>query len=155
MARAPRAFSARGATIVHVERSGCTRDHTVGPNIHDPPTNAGAAAVSACALDHTVARNRARTEETSVHADGLELLAPGIGDGGLAAIGKQDGSAVSRVQGIEQGTRRKLRGLRELLLHVLGADHLQVGDLAPAQKRERLDRKSTRLNSSHITISYA
>src|SRR5215831_482777 len=93
-----------------------------------------------CVLDHTVGPNCIGPEETSVHADGFELLAPGVGDGRLAAVGEHDRRAVGRVQGVEQGARRELRSLRELLPHVLGADHLHVGDLAAAQKRKRLGR---------------
>ena len=55
-----------------------------------------------------------RLSRASVHADGLELLAPGVGDGRLAAIGQHDGGAVGRVEGIEQRARGELRRLREL-----------------------------------------
>src|SRR4051812_23783475 len=71
-----------------------------------------------------------------MHADGLELLAPGVGDCRFAAIGQHDWRAVGGVQRIEQRARRELGGLREVPLHVLGADHLHVGDLAAAQKRQ-------------------
>src|SRR5262249_22521974 len=71
--------------------------------------------------------------DPSVHAHRLELLAPGIGDRRLAAVSQEDRRAVGRVQGIEQCPRCQLRRLRELLLHVLGADHLHISDLAAAE----------------------
>ena len=48
-----------------------------------------------------------------MEAEGLELLAPGVGDGRLAAVGQHDRRAVGRVQGIQQGPRRKLRDSRD------------------------------------------
>jgi len=71
-----------------------------------------------------------------MHADGLKLLAPRIGDCGLAAIGEHDWCAVGRVQGIKLRSRRKLGSLRELLLHVLGADCRHIGDLAAPEQGE-------------------
>src|SRR5438094_4715179 len=41
------------------------------------------------------------------------------------------------------------------LLHVAAALQVGLGDLAGAQQQGAEDRKSTRLNSSHRTISYA
>ncbi len=76
----------------------------------------------------------------SMHADGLELLAPGIGYRRLTAVGQHDRRAVGCMQGVEQGTRRQLRRLRKLPLHVLGADRPHVGDLAAAEQRQRLGR---------------
>src|SRR6185369_9256152 len=96
-----------------------------------------------CVPNHTAERNaqsNGRRGRLLMHADGLELLAPGVGDGRFAAIGQHDRRAVGGVQCIEQRARRELRGLRKLPLHVLGADHLHVGDLAAAQKRQRFGR---------------
>src|SRR5215470_2741743 len=81
-----------------------------------------------------------RSVRTSVHADGLELLTPGIGDGRFTAVGQHDRRAVGRVQSVQQGTGRKLWGLRKLFLHVLGAYHLHIGNLAAAQERKRFGR---------------
>src|SRR5712671_3483121 len=72
----------------------------------------------------------------SVQAHRFELLAPGVGDRRFAAVGQHDRRAVRGVQRIEQGARRKLRRLRELLLHVLGADRLDIGEAAAAEQRE-------------------
>src|SRR5262249_21335154 len=140
MTRAPRACVARGCTIVQFGRFDCALDHTVGPNVTLGNVGASPQRFPVCPRSHTGPKTVLGPEETSVHADGLELLAPGVGDGRLAAVGEHDRRAVGRVQGIEQGARRELRGLRELVPDVLGADHLHVGDLAAAQKRKRLGR---------------
>src|SRR6266550_2438485 len=71
-----------------------------------------------------------------MHAHRFELMAPGVGDGSLAAVGQHDRRAVGGVQRIEQRARRKLRRLGKLLLHVLGADRPDIGDLAAAQERK-------------------
>src|SRR5207302_815985 len=70
--------------------------------------------------------------EALMHAYRLELLAPGIRNRSLAAVGEHDRSTVGGMQGVQQCPRRKLRRLRELPLHVFGADRLEVGDLAVA-----------------------
>src|SRR6266511_5541733 len=44
------------------------------------------------------------------------------------------------MQRVEQGPGRKLRRLRELLLHILGADRLDIGDAAAAEYGERFRR---------------
>src|SRR5262245_64754480 len=50
-----------------------------------------------CVLDHTVGGKMLRdAPKPSVDADGLEFLAPGIGDGRLAAVGQHDRRAVGR-----------------------------------------------------------
>ena len=49
-----------------------------------------------------------------MHADGLELLAPGIGDRRLAAVGQHDRRAVGGVQRIEQRARRELAAPAEI-----------------------------------------
>src|SRR5258708_38220435 len=78
--------------------------------------------------------------DASVHADGLELLAPGIGAGGLAAVGEHDRRAVCRMQCEQLETGRDLWRLREQDRHVLGADALHVRDLAAAQQCQRFGR---------------
>ena len=52
-------------------------------------------------------------QRRSVHADRLELLAPGVGDRGLAAVGQHDRRAVGRVQREQLHAGRELRRLRE------------------------------------------
>src|SRR5258708_39932604 len=76
--------------------------------------------------------------DASVHADGLELLAPGIGDRGLAAVGEHDRRAVRGMQRKQLQAGRDLRGLRKQGRYVLGADALDVGDLAAAEQRQPL-----------------
>src|SRR3712207_8883260 len=61
----------------------------------------------------------------------------------------------------QAGHRQQLPGVAQHRQRAAGEDdgayHLTLGDAAPdrAQPRDRLDRKSTRLNSSHANISYA
>src|SRR3981081_4134208 len=47
-----------------------------------------------CVPNHTAGRKTCARARTSVHTDGFELLAPGIGDGRLAAVGQHDRRAV-------------------------------------------------------------
>ena len=49
-----------------------------------------------------------------MHADGLELVAPGVRNRRLAAVRQHDRRPVGCVQRIEQRTRRQLGRLREL-----------------------------------------
>src|SRR6202040_3377602 len=78
----------------------------------------------------------------SVHADRLQLLTPGIGDCGFAAVGEHDRRAISGVQGKQLLSRRHLRhiGLWEQGLNVLGSDRLDVSDAAVAKLGQRLRR---------------
>src|SRR5215831_8003787 len=75
-------------------------------------------------------------------AERLQLLAPGIGDCSLAAVGEHDRSAVSGMQREQLLTRRHLRhvGLRKQGLNVLGSDRLDVSDAAVAELGQRLRR---------------
>src|SRR5262252_1047745 len=139
MTRAPRAGIARRCTIVQFGRADCARDHTAGPNVALGEVVAVAQPFLLCPRSHSRPQI-AWVGRTSVHADGVELLAPGVGDGRLAAVGQHDRRAVGRVQRVKQGARRKLWGLRKLLPHVLRADHFHVGDLAAAEKRKRFGR---------------
>src|SRR5258708_25925979 len=75
-----------------------------------------------------------------MYADGLELLAPGVGEGCLAAVGEHDRRAVGGVQREQLEAGRDLGRLREQYRHVLGADALHIGDLAAAEQRQRLGR---------------
>ena len=75
-----------------------------------------------------------------MHAHGLELLAPGVGDGRLAAVGEHDRRAVGGMQREQLDAGRDLRRLREQLRDVLGADRLDVGQTAVAEMRERFGR---------------
>src|SRR5271166_6368083 len=89
----------------------------------------------------------------SMHADRLELLAPGVCDRGLAAVGQQDGRAVGRMQGVKQRSRRELGSLRKLSLHVLGADGPDVRDLAASEMRQRL-RRDGMLSEGDIVVCH-
>ena len=75
-----------------------------------------------------------------MHADRLQLLTPGIGDCGFAAVGEHDRRAISGVQGKQLLSRRHLRhiGLREQGVNVLGSDRLDVSDAAVAELGQRL-----------------
>src|SRR5262245_13733884 len=85
-----------------------------------------------------------QTRCCSVHADRLELLAPGVGDCGLAAVSQHDWRAVGGVQRIEQRAGRELGRLRELLLHVLGSDCPDIGDATTAKHGECFGRDAAK-----------
>src|SRR5258706_5952653 len=74
----------------------------------------------------------------SVHTHGLELVAPGVGNRGFARIGQHDRRTVGGVKRKQLQPRRDLRRLRKQPRHVLGADLLDVGDMAFAHARQRL-----------------
>src|SRR5579871_1516788 len=74
----------------------------------------------------------------SVHADGLELVAPGVRDRGFARIGQHDRRAVGGVKREQLHSRCKIRRLREKPRDVLGADLLHVSDMAFAKMSQRL-----------------
>src|SRR5215213_3731079 len=79
-------------------------------------------------------------QERLVHAHRLELLAPGVRDRSLAAVGQHDRRAVGCVQREQLHAGLKLRRLREHGRHVLGADGLDVSNLAAAKQRQSLRR---------------
>src|SRR4051812_36360140 len=81
---------------------------------------------------------RIQARAHSVHAERLQFVAPGIRDRRLAAVGKHDRRAVGRVQGVKQRAGRELGRLREMLLHVLGADRPDIGKLASAKTLQPL-----------------
>ena len=85
--------------------------------------------------------------ETSVHAHRLELLAPGVGDGRVAAVGEHHRRAVGGMQHEQLHAGPDLGRLREHRLHILGADRLDVGDTAAAEVGERFGRDVVRLCS--------
>src|ERR1700738_5132303 len=74
----------------------------------------------------------------SVHADGLKLVAPRVGNRRLAAVGQHDRRAVGGMQREQLQSRRDLRRLGKQPRHVLGTDLLHIGDMAFAQARQRL-----------------
>src|SRR5579862_2095755 len=73
-----------------------------------------------------------------MHANRLEFLAPGIGDGGFAAVGEHDRRAVGGVQRKQRLPGRHLRylSLREQRADVLRADRLHIGDAAVTEMSE-------------------
>ena len=82
----------------------------------------------------------ARRQQASVHADGFKLVRHRVGDGRLAGVGHHDRRAVGRVQREQRHAGLQFRRLRIELVHVLGADRLDVGDLAAAEHRKGLFR---------------
>ena len=77
-------------------------------------------------------------QAVSVHADGLELIAPCVGDRSLPAIGQHDRGAVGGMQREQFQARRDPRRLGEKPGHVLGTDLLHLGDMAFAKMGQRL-----------------
>src|SRR5947209_12806325 len=74
----------------------------------------------------------------SVHADGLQFIAPGIRDRSFAAVGQHDRCAVGGVKRKQLQARRDLRRLGKQPRHVLRADLFYIGDVALAQGRQSL-----------------
>src|SRR5208283_1180645 len=72
-----------------------------------------------------------------VYAHRLELLAHGVGDGGLAAVGEHDRRAVCRVQREQLQPGLDVRHLRKQRVDVLRADRLHIGDLPVAEVSQR------------------
>jgi hypothetical protein len=70
-----------------------------------------------------------------VYADGLQLLADGIGDRRFAAVGEHDRRPVGGVQGKELQTRFDFRNLRKQRADVLGPDGFDIRDLPIAEQR--------------------
>src|SRR3712207_364895 len=72
----------------------------------------------------------------------------------LAGLSETTGISVSTLSRLESGQRR---ATLELLLPLARAYQVPLDDLvdAPETGDPRVDRKSTRLNSSHANISYA
>src|SRR5256885_5301457 len=68
---------------------------------------------------------------------------PQVRSNAAEALGKMDGAAVGVRPALERGARDEDGGVRSQAVRALGA----IG--------ARTDRKSTRLNSSHLVISYA
>src|ERR1051326_5483436 len=71
-----------------------------------------------------------------MHADCLQLLAPGIRLRGLAAVGQHDRRAVGGVQCKKLQARFDMRRLRKQCRNVLGTDRLHIGNLSAAQMGE-------------------
>src|SRR5580704_2268112 len=76
-----------------------------------------------------------------MHAQGLQLVAPGIGDRGLARVGHHDRRAVRGMERKQLQPRSDLRRLRKDGRNVLGTDRLDIGDLAVAEMRKCLRRE--------------
>src|SRR5207253_8664248 len=82
------------------------------------------------------------TLEPAGHHEAVAAVAP------LAADDHDPGAAARRAESRERGDDR-LGGSAAGVLHQCGPGDAEVGD------RPLIDRKSTRLNSSHVAISYA
>jgi len=87
--------------------------------------------------DQDVAK-KLRASRVSVNADGLQFVAPCVGDRGFARIRQHDRLAARGMQREQFQARREVRRLREKPRHVLGTDLLHIGELALAQGRQRL-----------------
>src|ERR1019366_4965079 len=87
----------------------------------------------------------------SVNADGLQFVAPCVGNRRFAAVGQHDRGAVGGMQREQLQSRRDLRRLRKQPRHVLGTDLLHIGDMALAQARQRLggDARGFKHNTSY------
>ena len=93
-----------------------------------------------------------------MHAHRFELLADGVGDGGFAAVGQHDWGAVRGMQREQLQPGLDIRHLRKQRVHVLGADRLDVGDLAVSELRQRFGDMSIcfvsiRLKSERMTVN--
>src|ERR1700744_1156217 len=75
---------------------------------------------------------------SSVNADRLQFIAPGVGNRSFPAIGQHDRSAVGGVEREQLQARGDLWRLREKSWYILGADLLHIGDVAFAQGRQCL-----------------
>src|SRR5689334_9450038 len=73
-----------------------------------------------------------------MNADRFELLAPGVCDRRFAAVGEKDGRPVRGMKRVEKRSWGKLGSLWELPLNILGADRLEIRNLAAAQQGQRL-----------------
>src|SRR5947207_15859287 len=100
----------------------------ISPQVSDCRADAAARAASA-----TAAR------AASVHADGLKLVAPCVGDRSFAAVGQHDGGAVGGMQREQFQPWRDFRRLRNQSRHVLGTDLFHVGDMAFTKMGQCLD----------------
>src|ERR1700722_5797889 len=94
-----------------------------------------------------------RASARSVNADGLQFVAPGIGDRSFAAVSQHDRRAVGGAECKKLESRRDLRRLRKQFRYILGTDLLHIGDMAFAQARQRLGGDISRfkhnINFSH------
>src|SRR5438067_9017624 len=78
---------------------------------------------------------------------------PSIGDGAVDYLGRRPGRGVVE---LDLGRERRVR--RMVVLELLGESPSFVGgadEQAALRRNQTSDRKSTRLNSSHVSISYA
>src|ERR1700733_13113173 len=82
------------------------------------------------ALDRS---DRSAALTSSVHADGLQFISPGIRDRGFARIGQHDRGAVGGMEREQFQSGRDLRRLRKQVRHVFGSDLLYVGYMALAE----------------------
>src|SRR5229473_1214289 len=110
--------------------------------------------ITAATFSDSNRRSRSDTgQPSSVNADGLQLVAPGVRDRSFPAIGQHDRCAVGSVQREQLQSRRDRRCLGEQARHVLGTDLLHIGDMALTQGRQRLPRDALRLKLN-ITFSH-
>src|SRR4249920_1001963 len=78
----------------------------------------------------------------SVHANGLELMAPGVRNGGFSRVRQHDRRTVGRMQSEELDARRDFWRLRKQIGDVLGTDRLHVSKTAVAELCQCLLRNS-------------
>src|SRR5215471_6478836 len=74
----------------------------------------------------------------SVHAHGLQFIAPCVRDRGFTRIGKHDRRTVGGVEREKLQSWRDLRRLGKKVRHVLGADLLDIGNMALAKTSQRI-----------------
>src|SRR5436190_9243982 len=80
----------------------------------------------------------ASSAPASVDADGLQFVAPGVGDRCFPAIGQHDRRAVGGMQRKQLEARCDLRRLGEEPRHILGTYLLHIGDMAFTKMGQRL-----------------
>src|SRR5262249_3011228 len=95
---------------------------------------------TARALTHSPETEFDFTNTCSVHAHHLQLVAPRVGDRGLARVGQHDRGAVGGMKREQLGARCDFGRLRKQHGDLLGADRLDVGNLAVTELRERFGR---------------
>src|SRR6185437_468138 len=77
-------------------------------------------------------------QRRSVNANGLKLLAPGVGDSRFTRVGEHHRRAVRGMQDEQLYAGRYLRRLRKQAGDVFGADRLHVSEAAVTEMRERV-----------------
>src|SRR5262245_38294333 len=97
-----------------------------------------------------------RASQHLMHADGLELLAPGVSQCSFARIGQHDRRAVGCMQREQLDAGRDLWRLREKGGDVLGADRLDISKTAIAELCQRFlsDDRMSRIRFNLFVVGH-